>query len=328
MKIVWKLLTGALVGAMLAAGPATAQNKPEKAKVTIGLPVHTSTFLPLYMAEEAGFFKEEGLEAEIVAFRGGTEVVRAMVAGAVDIGVGAFAEALVGIESGQPIKVFYAGFNMAVFDWYSVPSIKTLEQAKGARFGITTVGSSTDFLTRYALKSRGIDPRRDVRIVQGGGSGPRMAAMAAGQLEVNIFATPEKFMAADQGYNLLLRQSDLAEDYPFHVFYGKQDFITTNPTTIRAVLRAFVKGVRLAKADKARAVKLLVAKTGIEEKYSTRAYDDFMDKIYEDGRMPSDTGMKAFWDMGIENGTYKEAWAPERYLLPTFMQSFNEWKPN
>jgi len=323
-----RVLTAAVAATLAVATSAAAQVTPEKPKVTIGLPVHTSTFLPLYMAEEAGFFHEEGLDAEIVAFRGGTEVVRGMVAGAVDIGVGAFAEALVGIESGQPIKVFYGGFNMAVFDWYSVPSIKTLEQAKGARFGITTVGSSTDFLTRYALSSRGLDPRRDVRIVQGGGSGPRMAAMAAGQLDVNIFATPEKFMAADQGYNLLMRQTDIAEDYPFHVFYAKQDFLTTRPNTAKAVLRAFVKGVRLAKADKDRSVKLLVAKTGIEEKYSARAYDDFIGKIYEDGRMPSEAGMTAFWNMGIQNGTYKEAWSPDRYLFPAFMQTYNEWKPN
>src|SRR5690606_31576879 len=150
--------------------------------------------------------------------------------------------------------------------------------------GVTTFGSSTDFLTRYALSTHNIDPEKDVTIIQGGGSGSRLAAMEAGQLDVNIFATPEKFIAADMGYNLVLRQQDIAEDYPFHVFYGKEDTITASPNMIKALLRAYVKGVRLAKADRAQAVEVLVKRVGIEEKYAGRGYDDFINGIHEDGR--------------------------------------------
>lgn len=316
--------TAALLGL---AWPAAQAQQLEKTDVTIGLPVTTSTFLPLYLAEAEGFFKEEGVNVSIVAFKGGTDLVRGMVADAVDIGVGALSEALVGIETGQGIKVFYGGFNMAAFDWYAVPAIKTLAESKGARFGVTTFGSSTDFLTRYALTTHGIDPKKEVQIIQGGGSGPRLAAMQAGQLDVNIFATPEKFMAADQGYNLILRQTDIAADYPFHVFYAREDFINNDPNTIKAVLRAFAKGVRLAKADKEKAVKILVDKVGFKEPYASRGYDDFMDEIFEDGRLPSDAGMKAFWDMGIQSGVYSEAWPKEKYWVDAFHDTYEEWKP-
>lgn len=319
---------GTVLGAVsLITGVAYAEGNLEKVEVTIGLPLTTSTFIPLYLAEEVGFFKEEGLNVNIVAFKGGTDLVRGMVAGAVDFGVGALAEALVGVETGQGIKVFYSGFNMTVFDWYAVPMIKTLADAKGARFGVTTFGSSTDFLTRYALSTHDIDPEKDVTIIQGGGSGSRLAAMEAGQLDVNIFATPEKFIAADMGYNLVLRQQDIAEDYPFHVFYGKEDTITASPNMIKALLRAYVKGVRLAKADKARAVEVLVKRVGIEEKYAGRGYDDFINGIHEDGRLPSDAGMKAFWDMGMASGTYAEAWPFDKFWIPTYVDSFDEWKP-
>src|SRR5690606_6322587 len=131
-------------------------------------------------------------------------------AGAVDVGVGALSEALVGVDTGQGVKVFYSGFNMTVFDWYAVPNIKSLADAKGARFGVTTFGSSTDFLTRYALTIHGIDPQKDVQIIQGGGSAPRLAAMEAGQLDVNIFATPEKFMAAERGFHKIMSQKEIA----------------------------------------------------------------------------------------------------------------------
>jgi NitT/TauT family transport system substrate-binding protein len=216
---------------------------------------------------------------------------------------------------------------MTVFDWYAVPTIKSLADAKGARFGVTTFGSSTDFLTRYALTTHDIDPEKDVQIIQGGGSVPRLAAMEAGQLDVNIFATPEKFMAADLGYNLIMRQKEIAEDYPFHVFYTKEDTLQSKPNTIKALLRAYVKGVRLAKADKDRSVDLLVRRIGLEKEYAARGYDDFIDAIFEDGRLPSEAGMKAFWDMGIQSGTYTEEWPQERFLDRTYMDSFDEWKP-
>jgi len=319
---------GALIGAVsLATSVAYAQAEPEKTDITIGLPLNTATFIPLYLADEEGLFNDEGLNVSLVAFKGGTDLVRGMVAGAVDFGVGALAEALVGVETGQGIKVFYSGFNMTVFDWYAIPSIKSLADTKGARFGVTTFGSSTDFLTRYALSTHDIDPEKDVQIIQGGGSAPRLAAMEAGQLDVNIFAPPEKFIAADLGYNLIMRQDEIAEDYPFHVFYTKEDTLQSMPNTIKALLRAYVKGVRLAKADKDRSVALLVKRVGLEEAYAGRAYDDFIDAIFEDGRLPSEAGMKAFWDMGIQSGTYKEEWPLDSFWDPTYVDTFEEWKP-
>jgi NitT/TauT family transport system substrate-binding protein len=66
---------------------------------------------------------------------------------------------------------------------------------------------------------------------------------------------------------------------------------------------------------------------GMDEEYAGRTYDDFIDYIYEDGRMPSVEGMEAFWEIGIEAGDYEEAWEDDRYLDATFMDSFEEWKP-
>lgn len=324
-----RLITGLATGITclaLVTSAAQAQGKPEKADLTIGLPVTTSTFLPIYLAKQQGYFKDEGLNVKIVAFHGGTDLVRGMIAGAVDVGVTSLAGVTVGIKAKQPLRVFYGGFNMAVFDWYAVKGIKSMADVKGKRFGISRVGSSTDLLTRYALKVNGIDPK-SVKIVQGGRSSPRLAAMDSGQIDVNIFAPPETFIAADKGYNRILRQSDIAPDYPFHVFFSTQDFIKSNPNTIKAILRSFVRAVRTAKADKKLSEKVLVDQVGIDPKFAGRTYDEIIDNIYEDGRLPSDKGMKAFWDLGLMSGKYKEPWPKSRYLDPTYMNSYNEWKP-
>jgi NitT/TauT family transport system substrate-binding protein len=299
--------------------PASAQGKPEKTSLTIGLPVTTSTLLPIYLAEEAGYFKQEGLDVKLVAFRGGSSMVMGVVADSIQVGIGALTGVLAGISAGQDLSVFYGGFNMAIFDWYAVPKIKSFKQAAGTRIGVSTYGSSTDFLTRYALKLNGIDPKNGARIIQGGASAGRIAAMASGQLDINILAPPETFLAKERGYNAILKQTDLAPDYPFHVFFATKTYIAQNPKVIR--------GMRLARSDKQRSIKTLIARVGIDPKYADLTYAQIMQGMFDDGRLPGDPGMNAFFDSGIEAGVYKERWPKEKYWNGQFQKSYNDWKP-
>jgi NitT/TauT family transport system substrate-binding protein len=306
---------------------ASAQAKPELTSITLGLPVTTSTLLPLYLADEEGYFKKEGVDVKLVAFRGGSSMVMAVVSGSVQMGVGALSSVTVGIDAGQDLQVFYGGFNMAIFDWYAVPRIKTFKDARGTRIGVSAYGSSTDFLTRYALKLNGIDSHSGARIIQGGASASRIAAMDSGQLDINIFAPPETDVAQDRGYHVVLRQTDIAPDYPFHVFFASRSFLQKNPNTVRAVLRGFVLGMRLAKSDKARSIKTLVSRVGIDPKYASRTYDEIVKGMYEDGRLPTDAGMNAFFDSGIEAGVFKARWPKQRYWNDQFQQTYGQWKP-
>src|SRR5215471_1094414 len=210
----------------------------------------TATYVPLYLAVDDGLFAKEGLQVELLPFRGGSDLIKAVVAGSADVGVVSLAEVASGIAAGQPLGGFYGGFNVPAFDWYAVKSIHSLAEARGKRFGVTQYGSSTDFLTRYALASNGLDPAKDVQIVQGGNSPTRLAAMQAGQIDVNIFAAPDSFVAAERGFHRILSQKELAPDYPYHVFGAMTSFIASHPRTLEALLRGFVLGLRQAKANK------------------------------------------------------------------------------
>ncbi len=98
------------------ASPSSASSL-EKTHLTIALSVPGATYLPLYVAVDEGTFAREGIQADIVEFRGGSDVIRATVSGSVDVGVVALAEITAGIDAGQPLKAFYAGFNIPDFDW-------------------------------------------------------------------------------------------------------------------------------------------------------------------------------------------------------------------
>ena len=308
-------------------GVEAASIKPEKSKIKLGLPVITYTFLPLYLAVEQGLFKEDGLEVELVAFRGGSDLIKGIVSDSVDAGLTSLAGVALGIRAKQKLKAFYAGYNMPSFDWYGLPKYKTIADTKGAKYGVSRFGSSTDFLTRYALLSNGLDPTKDVQILQGGRSATRLAAMEAGQLDVNVFAAPEKFISQDKGYNLIIRQRDLADDYPFHTYFAKEAFIKNNPNVIKAILRGNIKGIRLMRSNKALALKTLGKRIKMDKKYLERTYNDFADFIFEDGRLPSKEGMDVFFKMGIMSGTFKEKWPQEKYFDSTYVDSYNQWKP-
>src|SRR5262245_11200577 len=326
------LPAGALLAVLLACSPDRSAPAPggaggERSHLTLGIISVTATYLPLYLAEDDGVFAKEGLQVELLPFRGGSDLIKALVSGSVDVGVVSLAEVLSGIDAGQPLRAFYGGFNVPAFDWYAIPTIQTIAQAKGRRFGVTQYGSSTDFLARYALATHGLDPARDVQIVQGGDSPTRLAAMRAGQIDVNIFAPPDTFVAADQGHTRLPPQKDPAPAPPHHVFVAKDSLIAERPDTLKALLRAFVLGLRSAKADKAHAIETLLKRIPMDPKYAGPTYDDLINYLFEDGRLPTEEGLKAFFDMGIKGGRFKEAWARERYWTPAFVESFERWKP-
>lgn len=299
----------------------------EQPHIKVGIISVTATYVPLYLAVDDGLFAKEGLQVDLLPFRGGSDLIKAVVAGSADLGVVSLAEVTSGIAAGQSLKAFYGGFNVPAFDWYAVPSIRTIAEAKGKRFGVTQYGSSTDFLTRYALASNGIDPAKDVQIVQGGDSPTRLAAMQAGQIDVNIFAAPDTFVAAERGYRRILRQKDLAPDYPYHVFGAMESFIAGHPNTIRALLRGFVLGVREAKRNKPHAIEALVKRIQMDPKYAGPTYDDLIDYIFEDGRLPTEQGLALFFDMGIKAGRFTERWPRERYWTPVFADTYAQWKP-
>lgn len=299
----------------------------EKPVLNIGLVSTTATYLPLYLAADKGMFAKEGLQVNLLNFRGGSDLIKALVAGSVDVGVVSLWEVTGAITAGQPLKAFYGGFNVPAFDWYAVPSIKTIADAKGKRIGVTQYGSSTDFLTRYALLSNGLDPVKDVQIIQGGDSPTRLAAMQANQIDVNIFAAPDTFVAATKGYQPVLRQRDLAPDYPYHVFTTSESFLAKNPNTLKALLRGHILGVRMAKQNRDLAQQVLGAHVQMDPQYLGPTYDSFIDYLFEDGRLPSAKGLQAFFEMGIKAGRFEAPWPPEKYLVPTYIDTYNQWKP-
>src|SRR5690606_36175915 len=154
-----KTILAAAAAVMLAAG--AAQAAPEKPKLTLGVGGKPLLYyLPLTIAEQKGYFKEEGLDVEINDFGGGAKSLQALIGGSVDVVTGAYEHTIRMQQKGQDIKAVcelgrFPGICIGVRKDLA-GQIKTIADLKGQNVGVTAPGSSTSLLLQYALIKNGL----------------------------------------------------------------------------------------------------------------------------------------------------------------------------
>lgn len=287
--------------------------------ITLGLPVEATTLAPVYLAEDKNMWAQHGLTVNIVTFKGDAELAKAVLSGDVDVAIGSLAGPLTAKEAGQDVKVFYGGFDMTAFDWYAVPSIHTVAEGKGQKWGVTTLGSSTDLLTRYAAARSGLDPDTDIKIVQGGASAARLAAMQAGQLQANIFTQPQTIYAERAGYNKILSLKDLVDSYPMHVAWGKSAFVDANPDRAKRFVDTLSAAMTMTKNQPDVAAESMTKAVKISLDDAKESMREWLDQLYPDGRLPSPEAMDAFWDMGLRGKLFTSRIPDSQWLDPRFL---------
>jgi NitT/TauT family transport system substrate-binding protein len=299
----------------------------ERSKLVAAIPVDAASFLPIYLA--AGrTWKQQGLDIELTAFRGDAEVSQALAGGSIDFSIQS-ADGLINmINVGQPVIAFYAGFHQSDYAWLSQPAIKSWDALKGKTAGVSTFGSATDQLTRYALRRHGLVPEKDIQIVQAGPPASIAQALKAERLAIGILAPPMNWMVADAGFNILGSQGEeIAPQWPKHVFVAKKRFLDDNPNTVRAILQAHVAAVRAARADRDLVIATYIDRLKFQKPYAERAYDAIVPGYDERGALPDQKSMDVFWSLQIERGEAKEPWPSARILDDRFVKTFVEWAP-
>jgi len=301
--------------------------KPERPNLRLGLPVDATSFLPIYVAQ-AKTWAAQGLDVQLVSFRGDAEVSQALAGDSTDVNVQSTNGLINMINAGQPVIGFYAGFWQADFSWLAVPSVKRWEDLRGKTVGVSTFGSLTDALMRYALRKHKLEPEKDVQIVQSGGTPSAYQALKAGRLSAAIISPPFKWQGPEEGLTLLGTEAQVvAPHWPKHVFLTKTKFLKENPNTITALLRAHVAAIRLAKVQRDLAVSVMIDHLKYQKQWAERAYDDVINDFNERGLFP-DKYMPVFWQITMSTGDVKEPWPDSKLLDLTYIKSFKQWAPS
>ncbi len=171
--------------------PGTAQER-----VKIAVSSRSIAFIDLYIAQDRGFFREEGLTAELIQVSANAATA-ALVSGEVDA-LGAVGLAARASQSGLPIKVLAVTGHRALFWLASRPEFKSIADLKGTHLGITSRNGSQHLVANRLLSNGGLDPAKDVATVVIGGAPALLQALVAGSIQVTALSPPTIIVARDK----------------------------------------------------------------------------------------------------------------------------------
>lgn len=180
------------------------------ARIVVGVSTVNVAFLPIYVTQDKGFFKDEGLDVLVVMFNAGATNLQALIGGDVQIMAGGVPETVVARASGADIKNFWAISNLMPFQIYGNPGFKSLKDSKGKKFAISRFGSLSEFLTRSSIRHFGADPK-EATLLQIGATPARFTALASGSVDAAVLWFPVTERAKAMGFRFLF---DLKEIYP------------------------------------------------------------------------------------------------------------------
>lgn len=225
----------------------------EKKKVTIAVGgKNLLYYLPLTVAEQKGFFKDEGLDVEIVDFAGGARALQAVVGGSADVVSGAFEHNINMQAKGQPMRAFVlqgrAPQIVLAVSTKTMPNYKTVADLKGKKIGVTAPGSSTNIMSNFVLAKNGLKPA-DVSYVGVGASQGAVAALRSGQIDAISNLDPVMtILARSNDIKIVSDTRDVAEadkvfggPMPAATLYAPVAFIDKNPNTVQALTNAIVR---------------------------------------------------------------------------------------
>jgi NitT/TauT family transport system substrate-binding protein len=238
----------AVCASLLLATPSPAQNKTLK----LAVPSVNEGLLPIRVAIDQGFFKAEGVNVELINFRGGGPAVQAFAGGGVDLCICAAdhvvrlvnrrfdARIIVGLDEHHS----YALLAKAGAPYRDVKSLK------GKRIGVTSPGALTDNTVRWAITKAGLKPERDFQIISAGGGASMRAAIDTGQVDAGTVVSTEVSDYLRTGKFTIVTDWRTLE-YPALVVIGRQQWVDANNAAAKRFVRAVARALRIVQTDPA-----------------------------------------------------------------------------
>jgi NitT/TauT family transport system substrate-binding protein len=233
--------TGATSGAQPAAttAPAAARSlEPANFVVTaIALSISAAA-----VAQELGYFAEEGIAAELTYIAGAAQPAQALVAGEVQFVGGAGATAVPATLEGADLVVIANHIATYPFTIQS-PIHQRLEDVRGGRLGVTRRGAASEFAAKYALRRVGLEADRDVAIIQMGGEPEVLAGLEAGAADAGVLSEFGTVQGRHRGYHELVDVSKLGAEYALTGLVTTRRMVAERPDYVRRFVRGWTRGV-------------------------------------------------------------------------------------
>jgi NitT/TauT family transport system substrate-binding protein len=231
----------------------------------------------LGFAKDTRLFEKHGLDVELVGMGTGSVSLRVLIAKELQIsslsGSGLVQAALQGADT----VLIAALINGFVFKVFAAPEISTPAQLKGKKLGVSRYGATSDFAVRLALKKWGLNPDRDVTILQIGTSQDTVRAMQTKMLDAGVMSGASSLIARKMGFRELGDLADLGLDYPTSAIGTTKSYLQKNEAVVKEFMLAYIEAIHDFKRNKDAALAVLKKYTRsddrevLEDAYSNAA---------------------------------------------------------
>ena len=272
------------------------QSSAAQERMRIAWAGSTPSNTPIWVADQKGFFKKNGLSAEVIAISASTITIQALLTGEVDCIIAPSATLVTSRLAGADVVMVSTNLPWFIDHIVSVAEITSIEQLKGKIGGVNRLGTTSDMTLRLALRRFGIDPDKDTKIIATGENPQRLAALSRNVTQFTLLGEPLVREAEKMGFRDLLDIGTLKIPYHVNSVVAREKTVKERRPFMIKVVRAFTEALHFIKTNKEE-TKALIAKNlkindaeGLERAY--RAYSAAFPEI----PYPNVEGVKTLLD--------------------------------
>ena len=220
--------------------------------------IFSATQAPLWAAKEGRFFEKYGIKnLEVIQFSGGQPVTRALIGGDIQISTTGGAAVVNARLKGADTVIIARTVGVFPYTLYVAKEIRNPAELKGKKLAVSTVGGSGYVAMQYALRKLGLDPDKDVAMLQVGDFGTRLASLASGTVQGTLLLPPFTLRAQELGLRPLYDLVGSGIQYPINQITTRQSFIKSQRETVKNFLKGLIAGLARFRTDREFGIKVL-----------------------------------------------------------------------
>jgi NitT/TauT family transport system substrate-binding protein len=252
-------------------------------KIRIGVPELNAQFLPLALAEKRGYFKEDGLQGEIIRINP-TVALAALVSGELDYWT-VIGNSVGAIIQGAPLRVLACYVPGSPSALIVRPEFKSVQELKGKAIGLNTSGGALESIGRLIFKHFGLDPDKEIKFLPLGTNERRFSAMKQGLTAGTMGSPPLDFLGKKMGFVVLAKAYELFS-YPTSGVIASARKIKEKPDEVKRVIAAGIKATRYIRQNREGTIQFMTEWSKIDKEMATATYDSVLKLFNDDGSLP------------------------------------------
>jgi len=263
-------------------------------KVRLSISAVDISFLTAGLASKRGFFRDEGLDVEIIRMNANVSIT-ALSTGDIDYTM-IFASVVRGALRGMPMKVVSSYMDSSTHLLIARPEYKSLKDLKGKTLAVSTFGATSDVAARMMFKQGGVDPERELKIIPLGTERSRYTALREGIVDVAVLSPPADSEATRLGFNVLSRFFEHFK-LPFTGLGVNTKKLKEKPDEVKRMIKAALRANRFVRQNREGTIQTLMDWVHVDRESAAATYDSTWRIFSEDGNI-AESGLRLVIDQG------------------------------